>query len=342
MKKKWYSINGAKAALHDGIGQGDVQTVDAFLAELPAEGAIELAIDSNGGSVAAGLRIYTALKDRDVTATVTGMAASMASVVLMAASKRIGVPGALVFVHDPTTAANGDAEELRKAAAQLDAMANGLAGIYALGTGKDLATVQGWMSADTLFSASQALDAGLFTEVAGEAMAAEVDPKRLPDAVAQQIVDARAAAARAALVAECRAEVEAIIRAQCAGEYATLAEDVARKHTDALAALTAEHTAALAKVKAERDTKITAANAKAESLEAALTAATSKLKALAAGAFHAPEGESQDSAEAFWAAVAGYQGEGMSRNDSISRAARDNPAAHKAMIAAANRQKRKD
>jgi ATP-dependent protease ClpP protease subunit len=83
MKKKWYSINGAKAALHDGIGQGDVQTVDAFLAELPAEGAIDLAIDSNGGSVAAGLRIYTALKDRDVTATVTGIAASMASVVLL-------------------------------------------------------------------------------------------------------------------------------------------------------------------------------------------------------------------------------------------------------------------
>ena len=95
--KKWYSIQSsaqsgapAKISIHDEIGAWGVTARD-FIRDfdsLPQDSNIELSVHSPGGSVFEALAIYHVLnraKDR-ITARVEGLAASAASLIVMAAS----------------------------------------------------------------------------------------------------------------------------------------------------------------------------------------------------------------------------------------------------------------
>ena len=103
-------------------GTDSLELVDA-LNQLPAEvGEVNVHINSYGGDVSEGVAIYTALRNcgRTVNTYVDGFACSIASVVLMAGERRVMGPASLVMVHDPWMKATGNAEELRKAAEDLD------------------------------------------------------------------------------------------------------------------------------------------------------------------------------------------------------------------------------
>ena len=123
--------------------------------------SVEVEINSPGGSVFEGQRIYNALRGIsargvEVTTTVNGLAASMGSVILMAGDKRQMTHGSRVMIHEASTIAWGDARTMRKNADLLEGISAEIAGIYADRTGGDLKAIRNLMFAETWMTADEA------------------------------------------------------------------------------------------------------------------------------------------------------------------------------------------
>jgi len=131
---------------------------------------LEIEINSPGGSIFDGYNIYNeilSLRERGVvvTATVTGMAASMASVICMACDVVRMVPHGKMMIHEASQGVRGNAGELRKAADLLDGLSSDIAQIYANRTGKSLEEMRTMMKVETWMTAKQAVDLGFANEV---------------------------------------------------------------------------------------------------------------------------------------------------------------------------------
>lgn len=144
----------------------------ATLVPLITEGNddLDIRINSPGGYVMEGLAIYNAMiraaaSGRKVTTHIDGLAASMASVIAMAGSDVIMADNALVMIHNPWDCACGDANELRRAADQLDRLRDQIVGIYAKRTGLAADELVAMMDEETWFSAADALDKKFITSV---------------------------------------------------------------------------------------------------------------------------------------------------------------------------------
>lgn len=127
--------------------------------------AIEVEINTPGGSVFEGQRIYNALRDMsargvEITATVNGLAASMGSVILMAGDKRRMTAGSRVMIHEASTIAAGDARALKKQAELLESISAEIAGIYAERTGMDEEQIREMMIDETWMTADEAKEKG--------------------------------------------------------------------------------------------------------------------------------------------------------------------------------------
>lgn len=123
--------------------------------------SVEVEINSPGGSVFEGNRIYNALRSMsargvEITTTVNGLAASMGSVILMAGDKRNMTKGSRVMIHEASTVAWGDARALRKNAELLEGISSEIAGIYAERTGGDPKSIRQLMLAETWMTAEDA------------------------------------------------------------------------------------------------------------------------------------------------------------------------------------------
>lgn len=169
--KKWYSVQAAaqsgapaKISIHDEIGAWGVTARD-FIREfdaLPQDAEIELSVHSPGGSVFEALAIYHVLaraKDR-LVARVEGMAASAASLIVMAAH-RIEMPeNAYMMIHNPWAASIGDSEAMRAMADMLDKVKGSLTAIYVRRTGKTDEEVAALLDAETWMTGTEAVAAG--------------------------------------------------------------------------------------------------------------------------------------------------------------------------------------
>ena len=127
--------------------------------------SVEVEINSPGGSVFEGQRIYSALRGIsargvEVTTTVNGIAASMGSVILMAGDKRQMTHGSRIMIHEASTIVRGDARTLRQNADLLESISSEIAGIYADRTGGDEKAIRNLMFAETWMTADQAEENG--------------------------------------------------------------------------------------------------------------------------------------------------------------------------------------
>jgi len=127
--------------------------------------SVEVEINSPGGSVFEGNRIYNALRGMsargvEITTTVNGLAASMGSVILMAGDKRQMTHGSRIMIHEASCMAWGDARVMRKNADLLEGISSEIAGIYAERTGSDAAAIRKLMFAETWMTADEAKQNG--------------------------------------------------------------------------------------------------------------------------------------------------------------------------------------
>jgi ATP-dependent Clp endopeptidase proteolytic subunit ClpP len=158
---------GAKASA-EGANFGEIMN-----AADNAVDVLDIEINSPGGSVFDGYTIYQeikSLRDRGVTVnvTITGMAASMASVIAMAADKISMVKHGRMMIHDASSGAVGNAASLRKTADLLEAISEDIAVIYSDRTGMDKEEVREMMMRETWMNAREALANGFVDEVLGQ------------------------------------------------------------------------------------------------------------------------------------------------------------------------------
>ena len=123
--------------------------------------SVDVEINSPGGSVFEGQRIFNSLREMsargvNVTTTVNGLAASMGSVILMAGDTRRMTAGSRIMIHEASTIAAGDARSLRKQSDLLEGISAEIAGIYAGRTGGDEKEIRKMMYAETWMTAEEA------------------------------------------------------------------------------------------------------------------------------------------------------------------------------------------
>jgi ATP-dependent Clp protease protease subunit len=123
---------------------------------------INVRINSGGGLVFEGLAIYNALARHSakIVMHVDSIAASIASVILMAGDEIRISEGAQVMIHKPWSGLYGDANALRKEAEILDKLEGGIIDIYAARTGAKRTDLESWVGAETWFTGQEAVDAG--------------------------------------------------------------------------------------------------------------------------------------------------------------------------------------
>lgn len=159
----------AVLALDEEIGFWGTQAKD-FRAQLDAVEGDELVVEINsvGGDVMAGLGIYNMLRNwakdgKTVTTRVTGVAASIASIIALAGDKREMPKNTFAMVHQASTFAVGTADDMRDAADTLDKVDSSLRGIYMDRMGVDEAKAKEIMAKDTWLTADESMDLGFAT-----------------------------------------------------------------------------------------------------------------------------------------------------------------------------------
>lgn len=129
---------------------------------------ITLEVNSNGGLVTVGSEIYTALKNYNghVTAEVTGMAASAASVAIMGADTVKMSPTAQIMIHKALlTRASGNSDDLEKAVNALKSSDQSIINAYVSKTGLSEDEIFEMMKNETFMSANEAIEKGFADEI---------------------------------------------------------------------------------------------------------------------------------------------------------------------------------
>lgn len=135
--------------------------------ELPQDAEITVHINSNGGDLKEGLGIYNVLKGRNVTTICEGFAASSASVIFCAGSKRIMNAASLLFIHNASMIAAGNADDFEKAADDLRIITNAAKEAYReAGVNVTDAQLDAMMDSETWITPRDAVEMGFATEIA--------------------------------------------------------------------------------------------------------------------------------------------------------------------------------
>jgi len=138
--------------------------VTNFLAEAQPGERVKIEINSPGGLIVPGLAMANSIKNSKahVVAHVTGIAASMASVIMCACDEIQLEEGSFVMMHNPWSWAEGDADAMRHEADVLDKMKAAIMAFYrgkfAEKTDEELSAI---MDAETWMTGGDALRAGL-------------------------------------------------------------------------------------------------------------------------------------------------------------------------------------
>lgn len=140
-----------------------------FLESSDANRDIQIYINSPGGSVYAGLGIYDTMQyvNPDVSTICTGMAASMAAVLLCAGEKgkRSALKHSRVMIHQPMGGAQGQASEIEITYKQIQLLKKELYEIIANHSGQPFEKVEKDSDRDYWMIADEAKEYGMIDEV---------------------------------------------------------------------------------------------------------------------------------------------------------------------------------
>lgn len=169
-------IEGATATLRlfdpiDSYGEWWGMSAKEFAATLDALPShidtIRLMINSPGGDAFDGVAMVNVLRAHQArtVAVVQGLAASAASFIATAADEVIMAPNSTLMIHDAWGLCVGNADDMLSMGAVLDQLSNNIADIYAAKNGKPADEMRTLMRAETWFTATEAVVAGLADSV---------------------------------------------------------------------------------------------------------------------------------------------------------------------------------
>jgi ATP-dependent Clp protease protease subunit len=146
-----------------------IQAQLLFIESADAKKDIQIYINSPGGGVYAGLGIYDTMQyiQCDVATICTGIAASMAAVLLCAGAKgkRTALPHSRVMIHQPLGGAQGQASDIEITAREIAKLKKELYDIISQHSGKDYETVWKDSDRDYWMIAEEAKAYGMIDEV---------------------------------------------------------------------------------------------------------------------------------------------------------------------------------
>jgi ATP-dependent Clp protease protease subunit len=158
------------AAVDDNIAN-IIQAQLLFLQSTDPKKDIQMYINSPGGSVYAGFGIYDTMHliSPDVGTICTGMAASMAAVLLCsgAAGKRAALTHSRVMIHQPLGGVQGPASDIEITAREVLKVKKQLYEILAKHSGQEYQTIHDVSDRDFWMIASEAKEFGIIDEVLG-------------------------------------------------------------------------------------------------------------------------------------------------------------------------------
>jgi ATP-dependent Clp endopeptidase proteolytic subunit ClpP len=142
--------------------------------------SITVHINSPGGEVYEGYTIYNLLRNsgKPINVIIEGLCASIATLIACAGDHIKMNPTAEFMIHNPMVGIEGDAEDLRKVADQLDNIKNTIIAAYKRKTKKSEEELWQMMDKETFLSSNQAMAFGFVDEVSeGLKMVAYLDLK---------------------------------------------------------------------------------------------------------------------------------------------------------------------
>lgn len=162
------------------------KNIDEFVASIPEDDdTIDIRLNCDGGDCLTGWAIIDKLRatGKTITATIEGHAASMASLILLAASERKGHKHAQLLIHKPyfpayTLADAYRSEDLQKLAAQLEDETARALDFMVERTGADRAELEALMDEDKFVNMERAKELGFIHEIIEPASASAKGWKR--------------------------------------------------------------------------------------------------------------------------------------------------------------------
>jgi len=148
-----------------------IQAQLLFLQSIDSKRDIQIYINSPGGVVYAGLGIYDTMQyiTPDVATICTGMALSMASVLLASgtAGKRAALPHSRIMIHQPLGGVQGQASDIEITAREVLKLKEELYQILAKHSGQKYETIHDAADRDYWMIAQEAKEFGMIDEILG-------------------------------------------------------------------------------------------------------------------------------------------------------------------------------
>lgn len=162
------------------------KSIDEFIASIPEDDdVIDIRLNCDGGDCLEGWSIIDKLRatGKTIKATIEGHAASMASLILLAASERSGYKHAQLLIHKPyfpayTLADAYREDDLKRLAQQLEDETARALDFMVERTGTDRATLEALMDEDKFIGMEQAKELGFIQTIIEPASAAARGWKR--------------------------------------------------------------------------------------------------------------------------------------------------------------------
>lgn len=274
--------------IYDVIGQdwwtGEGVTAKQFVKDLaPHAGrALVLHLNCAGGDMFEGFAILAALDAHQgaKTVIVESLAASMASVLAMAADKgKVQMAkNAYLMIHNPRACVQGTAADLKRMVGLMESLRGKMIAAYRRHSSLTEEQIGAALDAETWYDAEQAKAAGLAHEIVGELkVAAALDGAALAGSKVPEPIRALFAPPPADAAAAAVAEAQAAVAAS-AQTVTELTAKLTKAEADGAAATAAAKAAGEAAV-AELRTQLTAAQAQGVTLQAKLASLTGGLRA---------------------------------------------------------------
>lgn len=174
-------LNGTTLTLSGDVGDfyfGDHFTYGEVLiaiAQVDAEATLTVHINSGGGYATEGAAIHALFSGRagPTNFVVEGIAASAASLIVMAGDTVTMSDGAVMMIHDPASFTFGTVDDHAKTVEGLEALATAYARVYALKSGKTEDECRAIMKAERWFAPDEAVAEG-FADTTGTTKAQPV------------------------------------------------------------------------------------------------------------------------------------------------------------------------
>jgi ATP-dependent protease ClpP protease subunit len=176
----------AEIMIYEEIGYWG-KTAKDFKCELDALGEvdnIDLRICSPGGNVFMGFAIYNLLCQHSakIVAYIDGIAASMASIIPMAAEEIKIASNGYMMIHNPWGGAFGESKDMRRLADLLDGMKENAVKAYQKHCNLSKEEIIQKMDSETFFNADESIEAGFAHEIYDAVeIAASIDTERYPN-----------------------------------------------------------------------------------------------------------------------------------------------------------------